>query len=88
MGASTSEPASNSQEAILPPQIHPTAIVDKRAEIADDVDRRALADLLGAVMTGLARASEAAGDPRRYTAAVEVLERYLEGALVRSDGDS
>lgn len=59
-----------------------------RGEIADDVDRRALADLLGAVMTGLARASEAAGDPRRYTAAVEVLERYLEGALVRSDGDS
>jgi AcrR family transcriptional regulator len=55
-----------------------------RGELLDDVDRRALADLLGSVLTGLARMAAAAGDPQRYTAAVEVLERFLDGSLVRS----
>jgi AcrR family transcriptional regulator len=54
----------------------------ERGELLDDVDRRALADLLGAVLTGLARMSAAAGDPLRYGAAVEVLERFFDGSLV------
>jgi AcrR family transcriptional regulator len=53
-----------------------------RGELAADVDQRALADLLGAVLTGLARMAAAAGDPLRYTAAVEVLERFLDGSLM------
>lgn len=54
----------------------------QRGELQTDVDRRALADLLGAVLTGLARMAAAAGDPQRYTAAVEVLDRFLDGSLV------
>ena len=55
-----------------------------RGEIADDVDREGLADLMGSLMTGLARTAAAAGDLGRYTAAVAVLERFLtEGALIR-----
>ncbi len=46
------------------------------------MDQRALADLLGAVLTGLARMTATAGDPLRYTAAVEVLERFFDGSLV------
>jgi AcrR family transcriptional regulator len=53
-----------------------------RDELPADVDRRALADLLGSVLAGLARMSAAAGDPQRYTAAVEVLERFFDGTLV------
>lgn len=53
----------------------------ERGELAPDVDRRALADLLGAVLTGLARMAAAAGDPARYAAAVGVLERFLDGSL-------
>jgi AcrR family transcriptional regulator len=53
----------------------------ERGEISPDVDRRALADLLGAVVTGLARVSAAAGDPQRYAASVEVLERFFDGSL-------
>ena len=53
-----------------------------RGELAPDVDQRALADLLGSVLTGLARMSAAAGDPARYTAAVEVLDRVLDGSLL------
>lgn len=53
----------------------------ERGELLDDIDQRALADLLGAVLTGLARMSAAAGDPARYTAAVEVLDRFLDGTL-------
>jgi AcrR family transcriptional regulator len=55
-----------------------------RGELRDDVDQRALADLLGAVLSGLARMSGAAGDPQRYTAAVEVLGRFLNGSLVNA----
>ena len=54
-----------------------------RGELAADVDQRAVADLLGAVVTGLARTAAAAGDSSRYAAAVEVLERVLDGSLVR-----
>jgi AcrR family transcriptional regulator len=53
-----------------------------RGELAPDLDQRALSDLLGAVLTGLARMSAAAGDPARYTAAVDVLERFLDGSLL------
>ncbi|MEO6571045.1 MAG: TetR/AcrR family transcriptional regulator [Ilumatobacteraceae bacterium] len=53
-----------------------------RGELAADVDRRAVADLLGAVLAGLARMSTTAGDPGRYTSAVEVLERFLAGTLL------
>lgn len=52
-----------------------------RGQLAIDIDPRALADLLGAVLTGLARMSASAGDPARYTAAVEVLDRFLDGSL-------
>ena len=55
----------------------------ERGELLPDVDRRALADLLGAVLTGLARMSASVGDPMRYTAAVDVMERFFEGTLVR-----
>lgn len=54
----------------------------ERGELAPDLDLRALTDLLGSVMTGLARMSHAAGDAARYTAAVEVLERFLDGSLL------
>ena len=54
----------------------------ERGELRDDVDQRALADLLGSVLTGLARMSATAGDPQRYTAAVEVLERFFDHTLV------
>jgi AcrR family transcriptional regulator len=54
----------------------------ERGELAPGLDHRALADLLGSVMTGLARMSVAAEDPARYTAAVEVLERFLDGTLL------
>jgi AcrR family transcriptional regulator len=53
-----------------------------RGELRDDVDQRALADLLGAVLTGLARMAATAGDPLRYTAAVEVLDRFFDNTLV------
>jgi AcrR family transcriptional regulator len=54
----------------------------ERGELGPDVDLRAVADLLGAVMTGLARTAAAAGDSSRYAAAVEILERVLDGSLV------
>ncbi|MEO6653659.1 MAG: TetR/AcrR family transcriptional regulator [Ilumatobacteraceae bacterium] len=52
-------------------------------ELQTDVDERALADLLGAVLSGLARMTTSAGDPQRYTAAVDVLDRFFAGSLVR-----
>lgn len=51
-------------------------------ELMPDVDQTGLADLLGAVLTGLARMTNVAGDPSRYTAAVDALERFLDGTLV------
>jgi AcrR family transcriptional regulator len=53
-----------------------------RGELQSDVDLIALADLLGAVLTGLARMAAAAGDPQRYVAAVTVLQRFFDGALL------
>lgn len=53
-----------------------------RGELRDDIDQRALADLLGAVLSGLARMVAATGDPMRYTSAVDVLERFLDGTLI------
>lgn len=58
------------------------AAAAERGELQPDVDQRALADLLGAVLTGLARMAAAAGDAQRYQAAVEVLERFFAGTLV------
>jgi AcrR family transcriptional regulator len=51
-------------------------------ELHPDVDQTGLADLLGAVLSGLARMTSVAGDPRRYTAAVDSLERFFDGTLV------
>jgi AcrR family transcriptional regulator len=51
-------------------------------ELQPDVDRGALADLLGAVLSGLARMTVASGDPSRYAAAVDVLEQFFDGTLV------
>lgn len=53
-----------------------------RGELYPDVDLTALADLLGAVLTGLARMAAAAGDPQRYVAAVAVLQRFIDGTLL------
>lgn len=53
-------------------------------ELADDTDQAGLTDLLGAVLTGLARMTSIAGDPSRYTSAVDMLERFLDGSLVRA----
>jgi len=53
-----------------------------RGELQPGVDTAALADVLGSVLTGLARATAAERDTRRYTAAVDVLERLFTGKLV------
>lgn len=53
-----------------------------RGELQPGVDAGAVADLMGAVLTGLARMAATAGDARRYTAAVGVLERLFDGTLV------
>lgn len=52
-----------------------------RGDLASDVDRAALADLLGATFAGLARMSVSTGDPMRYTGALDVLVRLLDGTL-------
>jgi len=54
----------------------------ERGELLPDVDQRALSDLLGAVLAGLATMAASADDPQRYIAAVDVLERFFAGALV------
>ncbi|MDJ0770007.1 MAG: TetR/AcrR family transcriptional regulator [Ilumatobacter sp.] len=51
-------------------------------ELAPDTDQRAVADLLGAIMTGVARIAHAAGDSERYVAAVDVLDQLFTGSLV------
>jgi AcrR family transcriptional regulator len=53
-------------------------------ELRPDVDQGALADLLGSVLTGLARTAATAGDANRYIAAVGVLERFIDGTLLTS----
>lgn len=52
-----------------------------RGELAHDVDLRALADVLGAVLTGFARMAAAAGDPQRYVDAVGVMGQFFDGRL-------
>ncbi len=59
----------------------------ERGELQSDIDRRAVADLLGAVLTGLARMSASAGDASRYSAAVDVLARFVDGSLLVADRD-
>lgn len=54
----------------------------ERGELVADIDPTAVADVLGAVLTGLARMSAAAGDPQRYAAAVGVIRRYFDGTLL------
>lgn len=53
-----------------------------RGELSHDADERALADLLGALLTGLARMSASAYDPQRYIDAVTVLHRCFDGSLM------
>lgn len=52
-------------------------------DLEPDIDRAALADLLAAVMTGLARTVAATREPQRYAAAVDVLQRFVDGTLLR-----
>jgi AcrR family transcriptional regulator len=54
----------------------------ERGEFCPGVEPRAVADLLGAVITGIARMSATAGDPQRYNAAVTVLQRFFDGSLL------
>jgi AcrR family transcriptional regulator len=55
----------------------------ERGELDDDVDLRAVEDLLNAVISGLARLSAITRDSRRHMAAVEVLQRFFAGTLVQ-----
>jgi AcrR family transcriptional regulator len=52
------------------------------AEMSSEVDPRALEDLLGVVLSGLARFAHLSGDPDRHKAAADVLKRFLRGDLV------
>jgi AcrR family transcriptional regulator len=54
-----------------------------RGELAHDVDPRAVEDLLGAVLAGLARFSAVTGDGRRHADAVAALKRFFAGTLVQ-----
>jgi AcrR family transcriptional regulator len=54
----------------------------QRGELPADTDERAVADLFGAVLSGLARMSTASGDAGRYSAAVAALEQILSGTLL------
>jgi len=58
------------------------AQASERGELAVGVDRRALADLLAAVMSGLARIASASGEPGRYAAAADVLDQFVDGTLL------
>ena len=53
-----------------------------RGELADDVDPRALEDLLNSVLAGLARFSSHTGDAERHARAVDVLKRFMAGNVV------
>jgi AcrR family transcriptional regulator len=56
----------------------------ERGELDDDVDLRAVEDLLNAVISGLARLSAVTRDCARHTAAAGVLHQLLAGTLVRT----
>jgi len=53
-----------------------------RGEFSSEADPRAVADLFGAILTGLARVSVATGEQIRYGAALDALERLLNGTLL------
>lgn len=57
----------------------------RRGDLTHDVDERGLADLLGAILTGLARMSASVNDPQRYIDAVTVLHRFFDGSLMPVD---
>lgn len=52
-----------------------------RGEMGADVDARALEDLLGVVLGGLARFAQLAGDPDRHRATADVLKRFVRSGL-------
>ena len=53
-----------------------------QGEMGDRIDARALQDLLGVVLTGLASFAHTTGDPQRHRAAAEVLKQFIRGQLV------
>ena len=55
----------------------------ERGELLPGVDQRGLADLLGAVLAGMARLSTVTGDRRRQAAAMCSLKRFLDGTLLQ-----
>ena len=55
----------------------------ERGELAPDVSPKALEDLLDAVLSGLARFSNQTGDAERHAGAVDVLQRFLSGTLMK-----
>jgi len=55
----------------------------ERGELAPGVDERGLADLLSAVLAGMARLSTVTGDRRRQAAAMCSLKRFLDGTLIQ-----
>lgn len=59
---------------------------EKRGELQPGVDVRAVADLLNAVVSGLARLSAVTGDARRHAAAVDALQRFFAGTLLVEPG--
>jgi AcrR family transcriptional regulator len=54
----------------------------RRGDLAHDADERGLADVMGALLTGLARMSASADDSQRYVDAVAVLHRFFDGTLM------
>jgi AcrR family transcriptional regulator len=57
----------------------------EQGDLGGAVDARALQDLLGLVLSGLASFAHVSGDPARHGAAAEVLKRFLRGQLVAWD---
>lgn len=49
----------------------------ERGELAADIDQRAVVDVLGAVLTGIANVPEIAADPQRYAAAVAIVDHFI-----------
>ena len=58
-----------------------------RGELASDVDRRGLEDLLNAVAFGVARVAAVTGDNRHAGAAVATLQRFFDGTLMAPPPD-
>ncbi|HUF97833.1 MAG TPA: TetR/AcrR family transcriptional regulator [Ilumatobacter sp.] len=51
-------------------------------ELADPAGARAVADLLGATLTGLARLAVSTGDQARYSDAIDAMSHLLAGTLL------